>query len=83
MNYSIMTNDTKNSLEERAKSLLRYQITKEGEVPNPFDSSFLEEINYLLKQKYIFRKAGTIDQPIYGVTSEGKKWALASAKIIT
>ena len=66
----------KASLEEKAKKLLCYKITGKGEVPNPFTPNFLEQIQYLLNNKYIVRCWGTQKCISYSVTDKGRKWAL-------
>lgn len=66
-----------NDLEEKARGLLKYKITGEGEVPNPFSPEFLEEIQYLLNKKYISKSGETPKSLNYSVTPEGRKWALS------
>ena len=77
MNYLMMVEDAKLSLEERAKKLLRYRLTEEGEVPNPFTPDFLEQIQYLLDKKYIVKKPDKTSVSLsYAATPEGEKWAV-------
>ena len=66
------------SLEERARGLLRWKITKKGETPNPFAN--IEEryqlIQYMLKNDYIIQRGETPKSLRYEVTPKGRKWAL-------
>ena len=66
------------SLEERAKELLRWKITKKGESPNPFSNlkKIYQEIQYLLKNGYVSKSGETPKSLSYSVTSKGRKWAL-------
>ncbi len=60
------------SLEERAKILLRYRITREGEVPNILLQKWQEALQYLFENNYLTRN--------YNLTSEGEKWLENSSK---
>ena len=65
-------------LEERARKLLKYKLTEEGEVPNPFTPDFLEQIQYLLDKKYIIRGSSETSESLsYIPTPKGRKWALS------
>ncbi|MFH1311130.1 MAG: hypothetical protein ABIH65_01860 [Nanoarchaeota archaeon] len=63
-------------LEERAKELLKWKITKKGEMANPFRQNLIPEINYLVKNGYVTRSGETPKSLSYNVTPEGRKWAI-------
>ena len=65
----------KPSLEVRARILLRYNLTNEGDVPNPFSMDLVEEVCYLLEKRYVTKSGGTPKSLGYSVTPAGKKWA--------
>jgi hypothetical protein len=65
----------KDSLEERARKLLRYKITREGEVPNQFTKDYVEEVCFLIEKRYVTKSGGTPKSLSYNVTPEGEKWA--------
>ena len=54
----------KESLEERARKLLKYHMTKKGPVPNPSSPEFREELQYLFENDYITKN--------YKITFGGK-----------
>ncbi len=66
----------KPSLEKRAKKLLKWKITGEGEIPNPFTEDFLQEVDYLVKMRYATRNGETSKSLSYEVTPEGREWAM-------
>ena len=63
------------SLEERAKKLLKYKITKKGRTPNPFTEDLTPVIDYLVKSGYVTKRGGNPVSLSYDVTPKGKKWA--------
>lgn len=68
----------RSSLEEKAKELLRWKITKKGKAPNPFEDIHerYQLIKYMEKRGYIIKKGRTPKSLDYGWTPEGRKWAL-------
>ena len=72
-----MVKNTGLSLEERAKKLLKYKITRKGEIPNPFTLGFVREVQYLLDHGYTIKMGGTMKYLRYEITLEGRKWAFA------
>ena len=65
-------------LEERAKELLKWKITKEGKRPNLSTDSNKRgnELSYLLERGYVIRSGETPKCLYYSVTEAGRRWAL-------
>ena len=61
---------------KKARQLLRYEITQQGEVPNPFDHDFYEVVQYILDRKYVIEVGRKGDALQCKLTPEGEKWAL-------
>ncbi len=62
---------TRNSLDERAKKLYRYFVTKEGEMPDMKDEENKKAVQYLFNNHYLIRKEYASPQ----TTPEGERWA--------
>ncbi len=66
------------SLEQRAKNLLRLKISGYVTRVNPFADSerVHQELSYLLDKGYVSRLGETPKSLGYSVTEAGRKWAL-------
>lgn len=73
-----MATTTQKPLEERAKELLIWKITRNGKTPNPFAEleEFTEELQFLIDRGYVVERGGTPKSLSYAVTPEGRKYAL-------
>jgi hypothetical protein len=75
--------DKKESLEERAKRLLKSKITGNyKEIGyDPLDIENLKEnvevIDYLVEKRYIIERGDTVKSFVYIPTPDGRKWALS------
>jgi len=63
-------------LEERAKELLKWKITREGKAPNPFTETgkIAEELQFLIDQEYVIEMGGTPKSLRYEVTAKGREY---------
>lgn len=60
------------SLEERAKELYRYFVTKEGEMPDMNNDENRKAVEYLFDNHYLIKKYCASPQ----TTPKGNKWAM-------
>ena len=70
---------TQKPLEDRAKALLIWKLTKRGKAPNPFSETrkIAEELQFLTDRGYIVQSGGTPKSLDYEVTPKGRAYALS------